>query len=61
MFGVIRLARYRKKGMISREFHLDRLIYTNRYYSRMNIVFNMSESYKEQGRVQLILRLYWNI
>lgn len=61
MFGVIRLARYRKKRMISREFHLDRLIYTNRYYSRMNIVFNMSESYKEQGRVQLILRPYWNI
>lgn len=39
MFGVIRLARDRKKGMISREFHLDRLIYTNRYYSRINIVF----------------------
>jgi len=32
--------------MISREFHLDGLIYTNRYYSRMNIVFNMSESYR---------------
>lgn len=61
MFGVIRLARYRKKRMISREFHFDGLIYTNRYYSRMNIVFNMSESYKEQGRVQLILCPYWNI
>lgn len=61
MFGVIRLAIYRKKRMISREFHLDGLIYTNRYYSSMNIVFNMSESYKEQGRVQLILRPYWNI
>ena len=46
MFGVIRLARYRKKRMISREFHLDGLIYINRYYSRMNMVFNMSESYK---------------
>ena len=50
MFGVIRLARYRKKRMISREFHLDELIYTNRYYSRMNIVFNMSESYKRAGK-----------